>query len=285
MTARTGTTQTYHPISQAVAHDMLRGLVQSICDRPGQSKAQRDTRSTEVIHTVLAFQPRDPVELMFASMIVAHFHLVLHSAHEAFLESPEDLKPTTRAGIVALDRAMIGFVKELRVARIRPAAGADATASAAEPATRPESAMASKVEPATGGKPVAAAPAEASKIEPATGPRPAAAAQAEPMVAVVVEPSGTVPLGPATAGLAPGATAEPPAAPGPSREPPTANWRDMAPVSLLPSHPCETSGIAMLAASVSPGASSAIGGLGRHSGIGPSSVAATARPGTGREAP
>jgi hypothetical protein len=129
-------TQTCHPITQAVAQDMLRGLVEAICDRPAQTKAQRDSRSTEVVHSVLAFEPRDPVEMMLAGMVVTHFHLISHAAHEAFGEQPEDVRPRARSGIVALDRAMVGFVKELRTAKTRPMEGAEEVARPDAPAAR-----------------------------------------------------------------------------------------------------------------------------------------------------
>lgn len=123
-------TQTCRPITQAASRDMLRDMVEVICDRPGDTQAQHDARSRDVVHSVLAFEPRDPVEMMFAGMVVTHYQLILHSAREAFGERPEDLRARTKSGIVALDRSMVGFVKELRTAQTRPMEGA---AEAAQP--------------------------------------------------------------------------------------------------------------------------------------------------------
>jgi len=138
-------TQTCEPIPDRIAQDILLGLVDAICDRPGETPARRDNRSTEVVHSVLAFQPRDAVEMMFAGMVVTHYHLITHTAHEVFAVRRDDPRGPSNSGIVALDRALVGFVKELRTAQIRPVEGAIA---AVEPATRPASAVAVQSQPA-----------------------------------------------------------------------------------------------------------------------------------------
>ncbi len=112
---------------------MIQGLVEAICDRPGQTAARREARATEVVHSTMAFQPRDAVEMMLAGMVVTHFHLVSHVAHDAFRTRPEDPKPRATSGIVALGRAMVGFAKELRAARTRPMEEAMEAAAAPEP--------------------------------------------------------------------------------------------------------------------------------------------------------
>jgi hypothetical protein len=117
---------------QIVAQSMLRSIAETICDRPEDTEAQRDARSRDVIHTVLGFQPRDPVEIMLAGMVVTHVHLVQDSARDVLRGQEELLKARTKSTIVALDRGMIGCLKELRMARTRAlAAGDSAEAPAA----------------------------------------------------------------------------------------------------------------------------------------------------------
>jgi hypothetical protein len=103
-----------------VSPTILQGIVEAICDRPGESAEQRRARSCDVVRCVQSFAPRDPVELMFAGMAVLHAHLIEDSARDLFRERDERLKTRAKSSIAALDRGMLGFLRELRVASKRP---------------------------------------------------------------------------------------------------------------------------------------------------------------------
>ncbi len=150
---------TCHPIPQSVAQDMLRGVVEAICERPGDTAEQRDARSRGVVHAVLGFEPRDLMEMMLAGMAVTHFHLTLDSARDAFGEPvsqgagrpPRDAKRRIKSEVVALGRGMVGFMKELRIAQTRPIEPAAEVvrppAKAAGEGARPPAKAASSVTP------------------------------------------------------------------------------------------------------------------------------------------
>jgi hypothetical protein len=120
------------PAPQAVAQDMLHGIVHAICDRPWEVAARREALAREVVHSVMSFAPRDPVEIMFAGLTVAHYHLILDSTHDALRAQLPDQKMRTRSGVVALDRTMVGHMKEIRAAQTRPEEEAIAEAQAKE---------------------------------------------------------------------------------------------------------------------------------------------------------
>jgi hypothetical protein len=145
-----------HPATTAVAQDMPAGVVLAICERPGDTPVQREALTHSVVHSVMAFEPRDPVEIMFAGMVVTHFHLILHCAHDAFHEAPRDGKGRGKATIVALDRSMVGFAKELRAAQTRPMEEGHEAASRVAPA-EPVAKSASKSQ-AESRRPPASAP-------------------------------------------------------------------------------------------------------------------------------
>ena len=117
-------TATCYPVSQAVAQDMIQGVVHSICDRPGQTVAEREALVRQVVSSVMAFEPRDPVELMLAGMAVANFHRIMDQTHDAFSEAPELPRDRANARIVALERATTGLLKEIRILQNRPLADA-----------------------------------------------------------------------------------------------------------------------------------------------------------------
>jgi hypothetical protein len=110
------------PLPKSVAEELLQVVAQSICDRPGESAAQRDSRTRQMVHSTMGMQPRDGLEYMLSTMLVGHFHLILHSMREVFRGQTDTQTARTKSTIVALDRAMIGMIKEFRVQRTRPLA-------------------------------------------------------------------------------------------------------------------------------------------------------------------
>jgi hypothetical protein len=123
-----------HPAPPAVAQDMLHGIVHAICDRPWEAAARREALAREVVHSVMSFAPRDPVEIMFAGLTVVHYHLILDSTHDALRAELPDQKMRTRSGLVALDRTMVAHMKEIRAAQTRPGEEAIAEVQAEETA-------------------------------------------------------------------------------------------------------------------------------------------------------
>jgi hypothetical protein len=120
----------------SVAQTMLAHIADSICERPGDTKAQRSDRYREVVHTVRAFRPRDPVEMMMAGVAVTHVHLIHDAARDALLCRKETLKARTKSTIVALDRGMLRFLKELRDAQKRTLEAEARPEPVAEPETK-----------------------------------------------------------------------------------------------------------------------------------------------------
>jgi hypothetical protein len=125
--------QTFAMVSQT----MLQGIVETICDRPGDTAAQRDARSREVVGSVQGFAPRDPVELMLAGMIVMHAHLIHDSVRDMLRGQDDYVRVRAKSAIVALDRGMIGFLRQLRIAQKRPLMAKDDSDVGAEAAAGP----------------------------------------------------------------------------------------------------------------------------------------------------
>jgi hypothetical protein len=130
------------PMPQSVVQDMLQIVARAICDRPGDTAAQREGRTRQMVYSVLGFEPRDGLEYMLATTIVGHFHLILDSMRGVFEGQADSVKAKTKSGIVSLDRMMLGFIRELRLVRHRPLArwaeDAQREAEAAGPTETPE---------------------------------------------------------------------------------------------------------------------------------------------------
>ena len=169
-----------HLLPQSVAQYMMQGLVEALCGRPGETPARRDARAHAVAHEVMAFQPRDPVEIMLAGMVVTHAALILDTARDVMGEAAGTVRARTKALVVSLDRAMMGFLKELRLARARPveeqavegqAVEAPVQTRAAPPARTKSPVQASASTPASGRTP-SPAPVQASASSPALASTP-----------------------------------------------------------------------------------------------------------------
>ena len=128
-------TASCHPMQAGEIQSFLAGAIRALCDRPGESPAQRDSRTSQLVHMTLGFEPRDGLEYMLATMILGNFELILDSMREVFQDRGPVAKQKTRSGILALSRAMLSTIRDLRVAQKRPVAAAAARPKSPEPET------------------------------------------------------------------------------------------------------------------------------------------------------
>jgi hypothetical protein len=150
-----------YPVSHAVAHNMIQKVVRTICDRSGLTGEHRKAQEQEIESSVMAFGPRDPVEIMLAGMVVTNYHIVMHSASRAFDEQVAVPSGRITSGIVSLQRATTVLLKEIRIARARPLADVEEAPSAAAPVT-----------PEPGRQPRREMEPSATSASPAAGPGP-----------------------------------------------------------------------------------------------------------------
>ena len=107
------------PLPASIVQEILANVVRATCDLPGQTPARRETAARAVVHATLGFQPRDTIEVMLSSLAVVHFNLILDSAHDAVAGQIDLMKARTKSTIVALNRSLLGMLKELRLAQER----------------------------------------------------------------------------------------------------------------------------------------------------------------------
>src|SRR5580704_13098796 len=110
------------PLPPPVAEELLQVVTRAICDRPSDSGPQRESRTRQMIHSVLGFEPRDGLEYMLATIAFGHFQLILDSMRDVFQGQSDAMKIKNKTTIVALDRMMLQMIKELSVVRRRPMA-------------------------------------------------------------------------------------------------------------------------------------------------------------------
>ena len=158
-----------HPLPASCVNDLLTQATRALCDRPGETKAQGESRTRELVHAVLSFDPRDALEYSLAALIHGHFQLILDATRDLLLGESDTPKPRGIAGLVALDRAMLSLIKELRTQRERPVEepAKPAAATAARPAAPPPVPQS----PAPAPRPAPPPQREAARTDP-VAPRP-----------------------------------------------------------------------------------------------------------------
>ena len=110
------------PLPRSLAEEMLQVVARAMCDRPADSAAQRESRTRQMVHSTLGFEPRDGLEYMLSTIAFGHFQLILDSMRDVFQGQTDAMKARTKTTIVALDRAMLEMIRELRAVRRRPVA-------------------------------------------------------------------------------------------------------------------------------------------------------------------
>ena len=110
------------PLPRSVAEEMLQVVARAVCDRPADNPAQSESRTRQMVLATLGFDPRDGLEYMLATLAFGHYQVILDSMNDVFHGQTDLLKAKTKTTIVALDRAMLEMMKELRLVRLRPVA-------------------------------------------------------------------------------------------------------------------------------------------------------------------
>ena len=115
-------TATCHPLPPSTIQILFQDMARALCDRPEETPAQRESRTTATIRLILGFEPRDGVEFMLTTMATGHFSLILDAIRDVFQGQADSVKARTKSGIVALDRSMLTLLREFRGLRTRPVA-------------------------------------------------------------------------------------------------------------------------------------------------------------------
>ena len=108
-----------HPLPRSVAESMIEAVTRAVCDRPKDTQAQKEARTRQLVYFTLGFEPRDGLEYMLATLSFTHFNLILDASRDVFRGQAENAKQRSRSSIVALDRALLAYVREYRAQRER----------------------------------------------------------------------------------------------------------------------------------------------------------------------
>src|ERR1700733_7682288 len=120
---------------QQVATEIIRGIIDTVGDKPGLSPERQSAAQQTLVCTIMAFNPRDPLETSIAGQCLIYDHIMRDGARDLLRGQQEEIKIRNRAGVLgagklflqtmaALDRIQSRNAKSLAFAVAQQAATA-----------------------------------------------------------------------------------------------------------------------------------------------------------------
>ncbi len=95
---------------EQIAQEIVRGVIDTIGDQPGLSLERKNVVRQTIACSVMAFNPRDPVETMMAGQCVVYDHMLRHGARDLLSGQGEQITIQARPGILACGKTFLATV-------------------------------------------------------------------------------------------------------------------------------------------------------------------------------
>lgn len=92
---------------QQIVTELIRGVLDTVGSKPGLSPARRAAAVQTVVCSVMAFNPRDPVEAMMAGQCIVYDHMLRDGAAELLRGHSEEIMLKARPGVLACGKAFL----------------------------------------------------------------------------------------------------------------------------------------------------------------------------------
>jgi hypothetical protein len=104
-----------------LATEILRGIIETVAERHGDTEAQRFSRHQTTVFSVMAFLPRDALEMMLAGQCVLFDHLLADGARDLLRGQEELIKLRVRPQLTAIGNMFLKHLAQLIRLQARPA--------------------------------------------------------------------------------------------------------------------------------------------------------------------
>ena len=81
---------------QQIVTEQIRGIIDTVADKPGLTPERRAAAQQTVVCSVMAYNPRDPVETMMAGHCIIYDHMLRDGARDMLRGQAEELKIKAR---------------------------------------------------------------------------------------------------------------------------------------------------------------------------------------------
>jgi hypothetical protein len=92
---------------EQTAKELILGIVDTVADIPGLTKEQRFLKRQTTVSSVMAFRPRDPLQIMLAGHCVIYDAMLRDGARDLLRGQPEDISLRTRPTNLASGRMFL----------------------------------------------------------------------------------------------------------------------------------------------------------------------------------
>jgi hypothetical protein len=103
-----------------IAQEMMRGLLDTVSDRQDLSEKRKDSLRQTAVCTVMAYNPRDPLEVMVASQSVVYDQIVHDGARDLLRGQAELIKLRARPSILAAGKTFLAAMEMVLKLQHRP---------------------------------------------------------------------------------------------------------------------------------------------------------------------
>jgi hypothetical protein len=105
-----------------IVRQLIGDIVNTVADKPGLSPERKAVARQTVICTLMAFQPRDPVETMIAGQCIVYDHLLRDGARDMLRGQSDEVKIKSRIGILSTGKVFLQTLTMLTRMQGRPEA-------------------------------------------------------------------------------------------------------------------------------------------------------------------
>jgi hypothetical protein len=105
-----------------IVTELMRGIIETISDKPGITPERRASIMQTAVCSIMAFNPRDPVETMLAGHCVVYDSMLRDAVRELSQGQGGQATIKARTGVLACGKAFLAAVGMLLRMQCRPAA-------------------------------------------------------------------------------------------------------------------------------------------------------------------
>jgi hypothetical protein len=190
---------------EMLATEILRGIIETVAERPGDTEPRRYARHQTAVFSVMAFLPRDAMEIMLAGHCVMFNHLLADGTRDLLRGQAELTKLRARPQLNAMGNAFLKHLAQLIRLQQRPADQIALPPQTAKPQTAtPDTPKPNQAPAAADAKPQPATPKPLASTQfPAPDPKLDRLAALLPDFAPLPYPAAAMPLQTPTAARLP----------------------------------------------------------------------------------
>ncbi len=107
---------------EQIVTEVIRGVLEAVAEKPGLSQDRRASLTQTVVCSVMAFEPRDPVEAMMAGQCIVYDHLLRDGVREMQRGQADQVTARARPGVLAVGKVFLATMAMLLRMQRRPEA-------------------------------------------------------------------------------------------------------------------------------------------------------------------